>query len=72
MHIIPYHFDLDTYLTSGQNHTTKNGGQPQKKVTNERASEFDYYIAFRFPAVIINKPQQKMIQSMSMLWSVGN
>jgi hypothetical protein len=32
--------------------------KPQKKITNEGASEYNIYIAFPFPAVIISKPQQ--------------
>jgi hypothetical protein len=31
----------------------------QKKVTNERASEYDISVAFPFSAVTISKPQQK-------------
>jgi hypothetical protein len=33
--------------------------KPQKKVTNERASEYDIIVAFRFSAVTISKLQQK-------------
>jgi hypothetical protein len=33
--------------------------KPQKKVTNERTSEYDIAIAFPFSAVTISKPQQK-------------
>jgi hypothetical protein len=32
--------------------------KPQKKVTIERASECDIFIAFPFSAVTISKPQQ--------------
>jgi hypothetical protein len=32
---------------------------PQKKVTNERASEYDISVAFPLFAVTISKPQQK-------------
>jgi hypothetical protein len=37
--------------------------KPKKKVTNERASEYDIYIVFPF---------SKMSQSMGMPWSAGN
>jgi hypothetical protein len=33
--------------------------KPQKKVTNERASEYDISIALPFSVVTISKPQQK-------------
>jgi hypothetical protein len=33
--------------------------KPQKKGTNERASEYDISVAFPFSAVTISKPQQK-------------
>jgi hypothetical protein len=33
--------------------------KPQKKETNQRASEYDISIAFPFFAVTISKPQQK-------------
>jgi hypothetical protein len=33
--------------------------KPQKKVTNERAFEYDIFAAFPFSAVTISKPQQK-------------
>jgi hypothetical protein len=32
---------------------------PEKKVTNEQASEYDISSAFHFSAVTISKPQQK-------------
>jgi hypothetical protein len=41
--------------------------KPQKKITNERAFEYDISVSFPFPAVSISKPQ-----SMGMLWSAGN
>jgi hypothetical protein len=44
----------------------------QKNVTNERTSEYDISIGFPFSAFTISKPQQKMSQSMGMLWSGGN
>jgi hypothetical protein len=41
--------------------------KPQKKVTNDRASEYDSAIAFSFSAVTISKPQQKLSQLVNAL-----
>jgi hypothetical protein len=46
--------------------------KPQKKVTNEQASEYDISIVFPFSAITICKTQAKMSKSTGMLWSVGN
>jgi hypothetical protein len=46
--------------------------KPQKKGTNERASEYDISIAFPFSSVILIKHQEKMSQSIGKLWSAGN
>jgi hypothetical protein len=46
--------------------------KPRQKGTNERTSEYDISVAFPLSAVTICKPQQKMSQSMGMLWSAGN
>jgi hypothetical protein len=46
--------------------------KPQKKVTNERASECDISIAILFSVVTISKAHIKMSQSKGMLWSAGN
>jgi hypothetical protein len=46
--------------------------KPQKEVTNERVPEYHFSATFPFSAVTISKPQQKMSQSMDMLWSAGN
>jgi hypothetical protein len=46
--------------------------KPQKKVTNEQASEDDISVAFPFSVVTIQKTPAKMNQSMGMLWSAGN